>query len=172
MQFRNPDNPFNPGLLRLKIRVSCACTAYYPKKVQPPFSGPDLPFVSTFILAFDFQNSAVRSLKSNDLRFGFPTRESVQLGLTRLVLVWPADWLFARGGADLRPAPDWCVYRPVLTAPVSAAPARFATVRACPGQFRPVKTASKQGRNSADGCGEDRAYVCMCVCAQLCTFLR
>ena len=66
---------------------------------------------------------------------------------------------------------------PVLTAPVSAVPALFVTVRARPGPFCPVKTASsaagggfdgtkragtrsdgrRQGRNSADGCGEDRA---------------
>ena len=61
---------------------------------------------------------------------------------------------------------------PVLTAPVSAVPALFATVRARPGPFRPnsqrggvpgraerAGTRSdgrKQGRNSADGCGEDR----------------
>ena len=58
--------------------------------------------------------------------------------------------------------------------PVSAVPALFATVRTRPCSFRPVKTAFrrreavltgrngprcawKQGRNSADGCGEDRA---------------
>ena len=66
---------------------------------------------------------------------------------------------------------------PVLTAPVSAVPALFATVRVRPGPLRPVKTSSsaagagfdgtewartrsegrKQGQNSADGCGEDRA---------------
>ena len=47
---------------------------------------------------------------------------------------------------------------PVLTAPVSAVPALFATVRARTGPFRPVKTASSGTcRNSADGCGEDRA---------------
>ena len=73
------------------------------------------------------------------------------------------------------------VATPVLTAPVSAVPALFATVRAHPGPF-PVKTASrrraaggrfdgteragtrsdglKQGRNSADGCGEDRVVQC------------
>ena len=70
---------------------------------------------------------------------------------------------------------------PVLTAPVSAAPALFATVRARPGPFRPVKTASrrrraggdfdgteragtrsvgrKKGRHSAGECGEDRAPI-------------
>ena len=64
---------------------------------------------------------------------------------------------------------------PVLTAPVSAVPALFATVRVHPDPFRPVKTVSsgasrfdgtkraemrsdrrQQGRNSSDGCGEDR----------------
>ena len=74
---------------------------------------------------------------------------------------------------------------PVLTAPVSAVHTLFATVRARPGPFLPVKPASslqvlenrlqaleafltgrngpgrartvrKQGRNSADGCGEER----------------
>ena len=66
---------------------------------------------------------------------------------------------------------------PVLTAPVSAVPALFATVQARPGTFRSVKTATsaagcgfdeteraaarsdgrKQVRNGSDGCGEDRA---------------
>ena len=73
-----------------------------------------------------------------------------------------------RRGGDLRPA---------LTAPVSAVPALFATARARSGPLRPVKTAPQpalevildgteragtrpdgreQGRNIADGCGEDR----------------
>ena len=61
---------------------------------------------------------------------------------------------------------------PVFTAPVSAVPALFAAVRARPGPFRPAgagdgfnetdraRTRSdgrKHCRNSADGCGEDRA---------------
>ena len=70
----------------------------------------------------------------------------------------------------------WLDYGPVLTAPVSAVQARCATVRARPGPFSFVKTAPAapgggcdgteqagtrsdgrtQGRNSADGCGEDR----------------
>ena len=36
------------------------------------------------------------------------------------------------------------LWRPVLTAPVSAVPALFATVRARPGAFRPFKTASRR----------------------------
>ena len=61
------------------------------------------------------------------------------------------------------------VSSPVLTAPVSAVPALCATVRARPGPFCTVKTASNGvfdgtelagtrsvGRNSADGRGEDR----------------
>ena len=68
----------------------------------------------------------------------------------------------------------WLGSGAILTAPVSAVPALFATVRARLGPFRPVKSAAgggfdgtertgtrsdgrKQGRNSADGCGEDRA---------------
>ena len=71
------------------------------------------------------------------------------------------------------------ILHPVLTAPVGAVPALFATVRARPGPFRPVTPASsgagdgfdgtervgtrsdgrKQGRNSADRCGEDRALL-------------
>ena len=66
--------------------------------------------------------------------------------------------------------------RPVLTASASAVPALCATVRARPGPFRHVQTASSvagggcdgtervtlsdgrtQGRHSADGCSEDRA---------------
>ena len=77
--------------------------------------------------------------------------------------------------------PEWL--KLVLTAPVSAAPALLATVRARPGPFCTVKTAYRrpgggfdgterdgpgrarmvatrtQGRNSADECGEDRGLV-------------
>ena len=83
----------------------------------------------------------------------------------------------------LLPRLPGAVLSPVLTAPVNAIPTLFATVRARLGRFRPVKTASsgapaatgggfdgtepagtrsngrKQGRNSADRCGEDRVLL-------------
>ena len=56
---------------------------------------------------------------------------------------------------------------PVLTAPVNAVPVLFATVRARPARSVPSKPlpaaleaalqGRKQGWDSADGCGEDRA---------------
>ena len=74
---------------------------------------------------------------------------------------------------------NWTLSRPVLIAPVGTFPALFATVLARPDTFRPPKPPSaapaaeggfdgtkrtrtrsdgrQQGRNSADGCGEDRA---------------
>ena len=84
------------------------------------------------------------------------------------------------GGKRLPPITPHGVLRPVLIAPVSAIPALLATVRRRPGPFCAIKTASsaagsgfhmtewagtrsdgrKQGRNSADGCGEEWASGC------------
>ena len=89
--------------------------------------------------------------------------------------------LSVAGGCPSQPGHLCLQSRPVLTAPVSAVPALFATVRARlgPARFVPSKpppgapeggfdgtkragtrsAGRKQGRNSADGCGEDRASV-------------
>ena len=94
----------------------------------------------------------------------------------RFLRTWPLGADCRRAGRRIRRT---AVSGPVLSAPVSAAPTLFSTVRARPGPFRPVKpppgaagggfdgtertgtcsNGREQGRSSADGCGEDRALV-------------